>query len=135
MRERSTKLDALAALADVLVDYTWLDVFSSLGFGRLGPTLRLLWRQHRRIERYYYPRVVCMILNAAVSSTLARIERARYGRAVEGVELAPPVFVLGHWRSGTSFLHQLSASAVGNGSAVRLAESVPEHFSSHLPDR
>jgi hypothetical protein len=35
-------------------------------------------------------------------------ERLRYGRAVRRTELvADPVFILGHWRSGTTYLQKL----------------------------
>ena len=34
-------------------------------------------------------------------------EQARYGRKVSQVEVKPPIFILGHWRSGTTHLHNL----------------------------
>jgi len=35
------------------------------------------------------------------------LEQRRYGECVAAVEIEPPVFVLGHWRSGTTHLHNL----------------------------
>jgi len=32
---------------------------------------------------------------------------AFYGRRIARVTLAPPIFIIGHWRSGTTFLHEL----------------------------
>ncbi len=45
-----------------------------------------------------------------MATTHLRVEKAlRENPAVEGVELPPPVFVLGLFRSGTTFLHRLLA--------------------------
>ena len=42
------------------------------------------------------------------NSALAAIDRLVYGRRVSRVQLkAAPLFILGHWRSGTTFLHEL----------------------------
>ncbi len=44
----------------------------------------------------------------ALNSALAAVDRIFYGRRVEAVKLAkPPLFILGHWRAGTTFLHEL----------------------------
>jgi hypothetical protein len=43
-----------------------------------------------------------------VNSVLRRLQGWRYGRQIEETEIAePPVFVIGHWRSGTTYLHEL----------------------------
>ncbi len=48
-------------------------------------------------------------LNLA-NAPLRLYERLRWGRAVERVQLRePPIFILGHWRSGTTYLHNLLA--------------------------
>src|SRR5690606_29061238 len=45
---------------------------------------------------------------AAMNSGLAALDRAIYGRKVAAIEITkPPLFILGHWRSGTTFLHEL----------------------------
>lgn len=45
---------------------------------------------------------------SSLNSTLAATQRLTHGRAIEQTKLvAPPVFVLGHWRSGTTLLHEL----------------------------
>ncbi len=60
------------------------------------------------------PRRACRVLNtvgsSVFSSVLKRVEWLWFGRRIERVELAgPPLFVLGHWRSGTTLLHNLLA--------------------------
>jgi hypothetical protein len=44
-----------------------------------------------------------------VNSLFAALERRRSRRQIEGVSIHPPLFLLGTWRSGTTFLHQLLA--------------------------
>jgi hypothetical protein len=41
------------------------------------------------------------------NSFSATIERARDRHLVAGAETPPPLFILGHWRSGTTYLHEL----------------------------
>ncbi len=45
---------------------------------------------------------------SVLNSSLALLQRVFYERSIRQTELAgPPVFVLGHWRSGTTLLHEL----------------------------
>lgn len=42
------------------------------------------------------------------NSVLARLQAWRYGRQIADFELSqPPLFIIGHWRSGTTLLHEL----------------------------
>jgi len=44
------------------------------------------------------------------NSSFAAVENLRFGRAIKDVEITkPPLFILGHWRSGTTLLHDLLA--------------------------
>ena len=46
-------------------------------------------------------------LMAPPSSAMHYLSEALFARRAEAVEIVPPVFVLGHWRSGTTHLHNL----------------------------
>ncbi|HEY2827113.1 MAG TPA: sulfotransferase [Pirellulales bacterium] len=75
---------------------------------RLGDWLKLLRRGKFRI----HPLRVCMagIITgcAAGNSVCALLQRTIYGRRIAATEISnPPVFIIGHWRSGTTFLHEL----------------------------
>jgi hypothetical protein len=49
-------------------------------------------------------------LSGAYNSALALLERAVYGRRIARTTLSPaPLFILGHWRCGTTLLHNLLA--------------------------
>lgn len=46
--------------------------------------------------------------SSVINSIDATIENLRFGRAIEKTQITePPVFILGHWRSGTTLLHNL----------------------------
>ena len=66
---------------------------------------------------------------AGLNSLLAGIDRAVYGRKVEAVELAkPPLFILGHWRSGTTFLHELMIRDPEHNYFTTYQCFTPHHF-------
>lgn len=52
---------------------------------------------------------IASIAAASVSNSIqATIEHLRFSRAIEQTQITePPVFILGHWRSGTTLLHNL----------------------------
>ncbi len=77
-----------------------------IGFVSLSTTLRMssyLLRVHPR----YVPRLLLVIASSIVISPLRMLERIQYGRRIRAVHLQPPIFVIGHWRSGTTHLHNL----------------------------
>jgi hypothetical protein len=76
---------------------------------RLSTWLRELGRNSLAVSPSRVPMTCAVTGFTALNSVLAG-DRSRglYGRKVEATELAaPPVFILGHWRSGTTFLHEL----------------------------
>ena len=60
------------------------------------------------IDREYVWRVLFVTLSTLLTSPLRVWERARYARAVRRTRIHPaPIFIVGHWRSGTTYLHNL----------------------------
>jgi omega-hydroxy-beta-dihydromenaquinone-9 sulfotransferase len=42
------------------------------------------------------------------NSVMGTVQRLRCGKAIDSTEIKqPPVFIIGHWRSGTTYLHEL----------------------------
>ena len=73
---------------------------------RLGDWLRLLAENGFRVSPRRLPEVAAVTVMAATNSLLARRDdRVELG----GVRVEAPVFVLGHWRSGTTHLQYLLA--------------------------
>lgn len=46
---------------------------------------------------------------AAMASAAERMQKRLYGAELDAIRLEPPVFIVGHWRSGTSLLHEMMA--------------------------
>lgn len=78
-----------------------------LTFGRW---MRLLADNQFRISAAYLHRAAIVTLVSPFNSLNAFIEQRRFGKAIAATQITqPPVFILGHWRSGTTHLHDLLA--------------------------
>ena len=80
----------------------------------MGITARPWWRLLNRVgfdvDVVYAHRTAFVTLCSLFNSAQALIERARFAESVRGTVIEqPPLFVLGHWRSGTTHLHNLLA--------------------------
>jgi len=75
---------------------------------RLRALLKLFKRGHYSFTLNCVPDALALFLWVPWNSVLYRISEAKYRRAAEALPLdQPPVFVIGHWRTGTTFLHDL----------------------------
>ncbi|HEX6961548.1 MAG TPA: sulfotransferase [Lacipirellula sp.] len=75
---------------------------------RLSSWLAALARNRFAISPARIPMCGAITGFTALNSVLAGLDRFAYGRKIDAVEIAkPPLFILGHWRAGTTFLHEL----------------------------
>lgn len=89
---------------------------------------RTLLRMRPTIDRGSWPRVAGLSVASLFNSAFAALEKAFFSRRVNRTPLERPVFVLGHWRSGTTLLHQLLAQD-DQFAAPNLFEcTFPDHF-------
>ena len=76
-----------------------------------GLTVSGLWnllRMKPRISWAYLPRWITIAFVSGLNSLYGVLEKLFFGRQVARTEiLHPPLFILGHWRSGTTMLHNL----------------------------
>jgi hypothetical protein len=75
----------------------------------LGRWLRVLRDNHFDVDRPYWGRAALITLASLPNTLLAAWENWFYGRKVRDARVAPPLFILGIWRSGTTHLHNLLA--------------------------
>src|SRR5690606_23417551 len=69
---------------------------------------RMLWRHGFRISPSRWPMAIVIGIFSFFNSQLRLISELIYGRRAEQVQIQhPPVFILGHWRTGTTLLHEL----------------------------
>lgn len=74
----------------------------------LKTLIQVLLRHRFRVHLRYLPRLAYLLVLAAYNSYMARLEEACDGRDIAAAKLvAPPIFILGTWRSGTTHLHNL----------------------------
>ncbi|MEM6330376.1 MAG: sulfotransferase [Planctomycetota bacterium] len=63
------------------------------------------------------------------NSGLHRIQQAVYGKRIEQTQIKrPPIFLIGHWRSGTTHLHELMIRDERFGYPTTYECFVPHHF-------
>ena len=75
---------------------------------KLSTLTKMLLRHRCRVNVRYLPRLAYLFVAGALNSYLALLEKACDGADIAAAELvAPPIFVLGTWRSGTTHLHNL----------------------------
>jgi len=98
-------LDATERLRTFLAN--WL--FTSLYGMTLGEYVRLLRKHRFAVAPAYWPRAAFMAGMGALNSAVGGYENRVYGPEVANAEIKPPLFILGHWRSGTTHLHNLLA--------------------------
>ena len=76
-------------------------------FGSSRSWLKLIWN-NKDIDRKFIPRALFVTLSTLFISPLRLYESVRYGRIVKNTAIHPsPIFIIGHWRSGTTHLHNL----------------------------
>lgn len=69
---------------------------------------RVLWRNRFAVSPRRIPMMLLLSSFSCINSGLSVLQKLRYSRRIAATELtAPPIFVLGHWRSGTTLLHEL----------------------------
>ena len=74
---------------------------------RAGHWVRLLARNGFRVHPSRAHWALMTTLMSPLNSLLYGAQQLIFGRAIERTKLdPPPIFIIGHWRSGTTFLHE-----------------------------
>jgi hypothetical protein len=81
-----------------------------LGGMTFGDWMRTLWDRRFAVAPSRWPRALAITAQSLQNSLFARVERRRHGHDVESISVESPLFVLGHWRNGTTHLHNLLAT-------------------------
>jgi len=78
------------------------------------------------IHPRYLPRLALVVGTSVCSGPLRLLESAWHGRRVARIRLQePPIFIIGHWRSGTTHLHNLMTQDSALGSLSMYQAMVP----------
>jgi omega-hydroxy-beta-dihydromenaquinone-9 sulfotransferase len=98
--------------------------------------LRLSWEAWRRLSKKVETGRRCAgggirarySLAAAGNSFMAKLQALSQAEALKKAEILAPIFLLGFWRSGTTFLHELFCCDVRFGFPSTYACMNPAHF-------
>ena len=79
--------------------------------GCIAPSTLASALRRSRVSWRRWPQALVLGLSGVAVQPLAWLQSLLYGRALRQLELPfDPVIVIGHWRSGTTYLHQLLAA-------------------------
>ena len=90
--------------------------------------VNLLRRERFRVDPVCWPRALWITWMSLVNSLAAREVERRLEAAIEGTRVEAPIFVLGHYRSGTTHLHELLATDPRYASPNRFQTFNPRTF-------
>lgn len=91
--------------------------------------MRLLARNRFAVSPSRVPAALGITLAAAINTALRGWQAARFGRRVASVEITPePVFIIGHWRTGTTMLHELLSLDPRHRCPTTYESLCPNHF-------
>lgn len=94
-----------------------------------GAWMKLILSNHLRIHPIRWPMAFLITLITPFNSIMGAVQSLLYGRRIEETQLQePPVFIVGHWRSGTTYLHELMSLDERFGSPTTYQCFAPKHF-------
>ncbi len=95
----------------------------------LGAWLKTLHKGKYRISPRQLGMAAIVTGLGVFNSSFALLEKLLYGKTVARTELAgPPIFIIGHWRSGTTLLHEYMILDPRFSFADTYACFAPSHF-------
>lgn len=108
-------------------DYPWWKL--SLWYGMTARVwFRLLKRYRFGISANRLDRLIIVSLVSPFNSFFAVAQRLIYGGRIARQQVPPCVFIIGHWRTGTTFLHELLATDPRFLAPTTHQCFCPEHF-------
>ena len=96
---------------------------------RMRSYLKLMFRNRWRVHPMRIGMVLTVAVYATGNSALCRIQQLFYGRKIRNTKVErPPLFIIGRWRSGTTWVHELLAQDERFAYPTTYECFVPHHF-------
>jgi hypothetical protein len=103
-----------------------LNVIMGIQFTTL---FKLVLRNGVGLNPKYLLRIIFLIPNSLISQILVLVEKIKFEKKINRTVIEkPPVFIIGHWRSGTTFLHQILYLDNQFTAPTVIQSIIPEHF-------
>ena len=94
-----------------------------------GKYLRLLKHNRFKIHPARYPLTALVGGCSVLNSSLNRLQKILYSAKLDATAIEqPPVFIIGHWRSGTTLMHELISLDQRFAFPSNFEAFVPQHF-------
>lgn len=91
--------------------------------------LYLLAQNHFRVNARYVPRMVYSLALSSVMSPFYIKERLQFDKHIKKLQITkPPLFIIGHWRSGTTYLHNVLSHDTNLGYFTTFQAYLPAVF-------
>jgi hypothetical protein len=104
---------------------------------KMGPSLgsplknwlKLIFSNGFFVKLKYYPRLYLILIVSIIGIPFRIFEHERFRKKIDVTNIKnPPIFILGHWRSGTTYLHNLLTQDPQFGYISMLEASFPKSF-------
>jgi len=106
-----------------------LKVFTIIQGIRIRRLLIIILRHGITPLPIYLLRFLVLLLGALASSALSLVEKLKFGRKIRETKLEQdPVFIIGHWRTGSTYLHQLLNLHPELTAPNMVQTAIPDHF-------
>lgn len=91
--------------------------------------LQILTKNRWRVRPLCWPGCLADLAFATGNTSLHALESLVYGTSVKRAEVRPdPIFILGHWRTGTTLLHDVLSLDARHGAPTTYQCFLPNHF-------
>jgi len=96
---------------------------------RMSDYFHLLKENRFQIHPTRYPMAGMVGLCSVLNSSLAAVQQLVYRKKIANTKLTgPPVFIIGHWRSGTTLMHELISLDQRFNFPSNFDAFIPTHF-------
>jgi omega-hydroxy-beta-dihydromenaquinone-9 sulfotransferase len=103
-----------------------INVMMGIKFSTL---FRMVLKNGLGLHPIYILRFIILIPGSFISQILVWVEKIKFGKKIKETSIdKPPLFIIGHWRSGTTLLHQLIFLDNQFTSPTLVQTIIPEHF-------
>lgn len=103
--------------------------FEPLAGSTFSNLLRLLAENRFRISLIGIPRITYSLVLSSIQSPLNILEQVYFNKKIKHLSIdEPPIFIIGHWRTGSTFLHNLITQDRQFGYPTTLQTVIPALF-------
>lgn len=96
---------------------------------RFFPLMKLFLRNGITPFPVYIIKFLMLLQSSLFSSVLTLVERINYFTKIRETEITkPPIFIIGHWRTGSTYLHQLFNLDSQFTTPNMVQTAIPDHF-------